>query len=347
MNLFSVKHVAITEPSAYLSNIDSLKSEFRGVRFYQGESGTIEMLNAAGADTVLTAVVGASGIRATMAAFALGMKVALANKETMVTAGPAIVESIRRAAIKPVIIPVDSEHSAVFQLIREMNRNHLRRIILTASGGPFRDYTIDQIKRVSREQVLSHPTWSMGPKISVDSAGMINKGLEVIEAHYLFSVPYEMLDVYIHRESYVHGMIETREGGYLFAASNPHMVFPIANALYFPEMICEPHPQSSGPHTWPPLVFETIDHEKYPGFRICVEAGKRGGTAPAIMNAANEIAVEYFLKGIIEFTDIPVIIEMVLGEIDTEYGLELELYLEADGRARELARKRAASRRIG
>jgi len=337
---FSIPHVAITDADVYTESIGQLKRDFPTVRFYSGESGCIDMIYTAGADTVLTAMVGASGIRATMAAFSLGMKVALANKETMVTAGPAIEESVKRNANRPVIIPVDSEHNGVFQLLLGVPDHHLNKIYLTASGGPFREMAPERIKTVTREEVLNHPTWAMGAKITVDSAGMINKGLEVIEAHYLFSVPYEKLAVLIHKNSFIHAMVETIDGGFLMAGSTPNMVFPVAHALYYPDAVSVKHPHATAPDAWPDLCFEPVNLERYPGFRLCVEAGKSGGTAPAILNAANEVAVASFLAGIIEFTDIPPLIEMVLAEIPIERGVELDLFLEADRRARQLAEKK-------
>jgi 1-deoxy-D-xylulose-5-phosphate reductoisomerase len=356
------RFAAITSPGAFDEHAAALRREFAAVEFFRGGDGALAMIEAAvgaGADTVLTAVVGAAGIQATMLALRLGVKIALANKETMVTAGPAIQAMIRAmgrptvgpeaggeapvgAGVKrPVILPVDSEHNAIFQVMHGLRPDHMRRVILTASGGPFRDWPIQKIQRVSRAEVLNHPTWNMGPKITVDSAGMINKGLELIEAHFLFTIPYAALDVVIHKDSYVHGMAETRDGGYLLCVSRPHMVFPIAHALLYPDPVPTAHAMATPPPTWPGLEFEEVQPERYPGYAICRAAGERGGTAPAILNAANEVAVSLFLDGVIGFTGIPKLIESVLDRLPVESGAELEIFLEADRAARELARQTA------
>ncbi|MCR9144503.1 MAG: 1-deoxy-D-xylulose-5-phosphate reductoisomerase [bacterium] len=361
------KFAAVTSDVAYDEHIAALRREFAGVVFFRGSDGALGMIEAAvdaGADTVLTAVVGAAGIQATMLALRLGVKVALANKETMVTAGPAIEALLRdqfaqatdeasgqagagdalddaAPGKRPVILPVDSEHNAIFQVIHGLRPDHIRRVILTASGGPFRDWPIHKIQQVSRAEVLNHPTWSMGPKITVDSAGMINKGLELIEAHFLFSIPYAQLDVLIHKDSYVHGMAETRDGGYLLCASRPHMVFPIAHALCYPDPVPAPHAMATRPEAWPGLEFEEVQPDRYPGYALCRAAGERGGTAPAILNAANEEAVRLFLDGQIGFTGIPGLIESVLNALPVESGVQLEIFLEADRAARELARQTA------
>ncbi len=347
----AAKLAAVSSEAAYDRDIDSLRTEFPGVTFFRGDDGLVEMIPAGqanGADTVLTAVVGACGIRATMECLRLNLKTALANKETLVTAGPAIDAYLRgliSSGVKerPVILPVDSEHNAIFQVLEGVKPSHIDKIILTASGGPFRDTAAADLKNVSREQVLNHPTWKMGPKITVDSAGMINKGLEIIEAHYLFSLGYESIDVLIHRHSLVHGMLATRDGGYLLCASQPNMVFPTAHALLYPETVPRPHSMATPPQAWPGLEFETVAADKYPGYYLCRRAGEAGGTMPAILNAANEIAVEKFLAGAIHFTDIPRVLETVLDRSENESGTELELFLQADERARALASESAAA----
>lgn len=354
-----VRLATITSPDAYKEHNAALRRDFSHVTFFNGSDGALSMIEAAvanGADTVLTAVVGAAGIAATMLALRLGVKVALANKETMVTAGPAIEALLRDRAAgqvnqsdatnqssgkRPVILPVDSEHNAIFQVIHGLRPDHIRRVILTASGGPFRDWPIQKIQNVSRAEVLNHPTWSMGPKITVDSAGMINKGLELIEAHFLFSIPYAALDVLIHKDSYVHGMAETSDGGYLLCASRPHMVFPIAHSLLYPDPVPNAHSMATSPQTWPGLEFEEVQPDRYPGYAICRAAGEQGGTAPAILNAANEEAVRLFLDDVIGFTGIPALIDAVLNRLPIESGTDLEIFLEADRAARELARETA------
>lgn len=335
-----VSHAAISQSEIYDESISTLIREFPDVNFYRGEDGVLEMMDAAyeeGADTVLTGIVGAAGIRAAIHAIDLSMKVALANKETLVTAAPAIRSRMNRyrgEGKNPTILPVDSEHNAVFQLIEKIHPQHLRRVILTASGGPFFDFPLEDLKSVTRDQVLNHPTWSMGPKITVDSAGMINKGLEMIEAHELFHISYDRLDALIHRKSLVHAMIETSDGGYHMHTSSPHMVFPIASALHYPDPVPRKHDQATAPETWPGIEFYSINQDRYPGYFICLEAGRIGKTAPAIFNAANETAVDLFLNGRIGFTNIPQLIDLVMNDLETEDGVELELFLEADRRAR-------------
>lgn len=352
---FRPRRAAVTRESVYQDHADALRREFPEVRFYAGEAGAIRMVEDAAvedqADTVLTAVVGAAGIQLTMRALELGLKIALANKETLVTAGPAIEALLQSPEMqarppqeRPVIMPVDSEHNAVFQLIYSLRSDHVARVILTASGGPFRDLPAEELGRVSRAEVLNHPTWSMGPKISVDSAGMINKGLEIIEAHYLFSLPYARLDALIHRHSLAHGLVETTDGGYLVCASRPHMCFPVAHAFHYPAPVPEAHRFAAPPQTWQPIEFEEVRPEKYPGFGLCLAAGRAGGTAPAVLNAANEEAVQLFLDGAIRFVEIPAWIEAALAGVPAEQGTELGLFLEADRRAREFCRNRARTR---
>lgn len=344
---FSPPLAAISSVETYDRNIEDLRVRFPDVTFFRGDPGLEDIIAAAhdlGCDTVLTAVVGACGIRATLAAVERGMKIALANKETLVTAGPVITERIAAMprARRPAVLPVDSEHNAIFQLLLGLPDEHIRRVILTASGGPFRDRPAADLKHVSRAEVLDHPTWNMGPKITVDSAGMINKGLELIEAHYLFGVEYDRLDVLIHKHSLVHGMVATTDGAFLLSASQPNMVFPTAHSLHYPEPVPGPHPMATQPEQWAPLEFQPVSAEKYPGFALCQAAGRRGGTAPAILNAANEEAVALFLDDNIQFTEIPVLVDMVLDGLEIESGTELGLYLEADARARAHTRESLA-----
>ena len=359
LNEHNVRRAAITSLPDFERERESLRREFPRVEFFGGPDGSLAMIEAAvadGADTVLTAVVGAVGIQATLLSLRLGVKVALANKETMVTAGPAIQallapenfasdtrEQSRGSsrASRPVILPVDSEHNAIFQVLQGLRPDHIRRVILTASGGPFREWPVAKIQNVSRAEVLNHTTWKMGPKITANSASTINKGLELIEAHFLFTIPYADLDVLIHKDSYVHGMAETRDGGYLLCASRPHMVFPIAHALLYPDPVPTPHAMATPPPAWPGLAFEAVDPARYPGFALCRAAGERGGTAPAILNAANEEAVRLFLDDAISFTGIPQLIDAVLNRLPVESGTDVEIFLEADRRARELAREAA------
>jgi 1-deoxy-D-xylulose-5-phosphate reductoisomerase len=274
----------------------------------------------------------------TIRAIHLGLKIALANKETLVTAGPAIRKLLLES--RSVLIPVDSEHNALFQSLLGVDKDHVESLILTASGGPFRDLPEDQWKYVKHEEVLSHPTWNMGPKITVDSAGMVNKALEVIEAHYLYGVSYKQLSAYIHRSSIVHAMVKMKDGSFRFTASHPHMIFPVAHAVKYPDSPVH-HNEATDPSTWPGLTFETIS-PKFKGYYLGLQAGQSGGTAPAIFNAVNEVAVELFLSGIIEFTDISHLIELTLDASDILQGDEVELFRQADAAARRLARQKVS-----
>lgn len=339
---FSVKHVSITSPGVFDEEIAHLQTMYPRVKFYRGSEGIMEMISTVDCDTVLTGIVGSAGIEATICSLRLGKKIALANKETMVTAGPAIEKLILDLAsqgILPTIIPVDSEHNTIFQLLQGVSEDSLEKVILTASGGPFRELELDKLSTVTKEEVLNHPTWSMGPKITVDSAGMINKGLEIIEAHHLFSVPYSQLGAMIHRHSIVHGMVTTTDGGYLLGAANPGMVFPIAHALHYPAKVPEKHAIARDPTTWPPLSFEEISAERYPGYFLALQCGETGGTHPAIFNAANEVAVDLFLRGRIGFVDVFRLIQKTVEKLNPEYGTELGLYLSADEEARKKTRE--------
>lgn len=313
----------------------------RGIHLDAGEGSLERLVEKASpaVDTVLTAVVGAAGIAPTLAAIRTGKKIALANKETLVTAG-SVIEAALRTNASACLVPVDSEHNALFQLLLGTAPEDLRRAVLTASGGPFLNRSTAELKNVTKAEVLSHPTWSMGPKITVDSAGLINKGLEVIEAHHLFQISYEQLDVLIHPVSHVHALVETNDG-YRLMANRPNMQFPIAHSLYFPAPAENLSGLDTPPEAWPSLEFRRPDLERFPGFRICMEAAKRGGTAPAVLNAANEVAAGLFLDGLIQFTDIPRLLELVLGRVSVADGADLSACLAADRQARELCQSLA------
>ncbi|PKA03039.1 1-deoxy-D-xylulose-5-phosphate reductoisomerase, partial [Leptospira ellisii] len=300
-----------------------------------GESALSEIVREPEVQIVITAVVGAVGLRPTIAAIEAGKRLGIANKETLVTSGPFINSLIEKH--KTIVVPVDSEHNALFQLLESVNKNALEKIILTASGGSFRDFSAEQLASVTKEQALHHPTWNMGPKITVDSNGMINKGLEVIEAHFLFGVPYEKIGVVIHPQSIAHGIVELKDGASFVYASYPDMIFPIAHSLFYPE----PVPKVLRSHSakdWGKLEFREPDPARFPGLKLAFEAGRAGGTAPCIFNAANEAAVELFLKDRIRFVEIPDYISAALDEIPIERPTSLEGYEEADRIARETVR---------
>ncbi|MCA9083511.1 MAG: 1-deoxy-D-xylulose-5-phosphate reductoisomerase [Planctomycetaceae bacterium] len=283
---------------------------------------------------VVSAIVGAAGLRPTLAAVDAGKRIALANKETLVVAGSIVTE---RAAISDAtILPVDSEHSAVFQALQAGREEDLRRIVLTASGGPFRDRTKAELRDVTPEMALRHPTWEMGPKISIDSATMMNKALEIIEARWLFGVSADQIEVVIHPQSIVHSFVEFRDGSVLAQMSPPDMRLPIQYALTFPERVECPCPDTdwSNPLT---LSFHPPDPDLFPALRLGYEVASRGGTAGAVLNAANEIAVQRFLNRSIRFDQITQISEDILHHHQYDAHPTLEQIYQADRWAREEA----------
>ena len=334
---FALRRVCISHEDAFDYAIEGLRSRYPDVDFFRGADGLVEMVQQSAADTVLTAVVGACGIRATVAGIEAGKKIALANKETLVTAGPAIQALpafAENSGSTACIVPVDSEHSSLFQLLEGQNFGHVHKILLTASGGPFRDWDAERIRRARREEVLNHPTWTMGPKITVDSAGMINKGLELIEARFLFSCQPDQLDVRIHRDSIVHAMIQMTDGSFHLSCSQPDMIFPVAHTLHYPEAVPVQHQEMSFPEAWPALSFEVVDDVRFPGFGLCRKAMEEGGTAPAILNAANEVAVDAFLRERISFSEIPEWIDRALQEQTIRNTTDLEELIQADEKTR-------------
>lgn len=284
------------------------------------------------ASVVLNAVVGAAGLEATLAAVRAGKRVALANKETLVVAGELVVAAAR--AGRGEIVPVDSEHSAILQCLAGRPGGQVRRLILTASGGPFRDWTRDQLERATLADALRHPTWQMGRKITVDSATLANKALEVIEAHFLFGLPFDAIDVVVHPQSIVHSMVEFVDGSVLAQVGVPTMELPVLYALTHPERIEEPAAPSFDPVAASPLTFERVRLEEFPALRLGVAAGRAGGAAAAVFNAANEQAVALFLDGTLSFVDIPRAIESALERLAGLPGGTREALLAADAAAR-------------
>ncbi len=328
---FHPRYIVITNEEKYNEFIKKFKKS--NIEIYKGQEGLIEVIKNSNADTVLTAVVGASGILSTIEAIKKEKKICLANKETLITAGPIILNLLKN--FKSPIIPVDSEHNALFQLMINQNLENVNKIILTASGGPLRDKTLEELKNITMEEVLNHPTWKMGPKITVDSAGLINKGLEVIEAHYLFGFSYNDIEVKIHKNSYVHGMIQLKDGSYMLSISPPNMIFPIAYSLHFPEPLPEILKEHQYPEEWPMISFESVDKKKYIGFDLCIQAGKIGHSAPTILNASNEVAVELFLNKKIHFLDIPSIIQDALNNIPIVKIENIDILIKIDKQTRE------------
>jgi 1-deoxy-D-xylulose-5-phosphate reductoisomerase len=286
-------------------------------------------------DAVMAAIVGAAGLASTLAAARAGKRVLLANKEALVMAGPLVMGAARDSGA--LLVPVDSEHNAVFQCLNPPKA--ARRIILTASGGPFRAAPVESLSGVTPEQACAHPNWVMGRKISVDSATMMNKGLEVIEARWLFDLPPERIEVLIHAQSIVHALVEYADGSVIAQLSNPDMRVPIANALAYPERM-ESGAQSLDLAAIKNLSFERPDLARFPCLGLAYDALRTGGTAPTVLNAANEVAVEAFLGGGLPFTDIAGVIADTLQAVETGSAQGLGEILEADARARRAAQTR-------
>lgn len=299
-----------------------------------GMDGLVTVATWEGVDIVLTAVSGAVGLLPTVKALQAGKDIALANKETLVAAGPLIMQLARERGRS--LFPVDSEHSAIWQCLQGENRSEVAKIILTASGGPFRTFEPEQLEAVTPEKALKHPNWDMGGKITIDSATLMNKGLEVIEARWLFGIDYDSIQVVIHPQSIVHSMVEFVDGSVIAQMGVPDMRLPIQYALTYPRRLRGPAPRLS----WPigDLSFEAPDMERFPCLRLAYEAGRTGGTMPAALNAANEIAVGEFLAGRIGFMDIPRIVEKVMAKHSIVTRPSLENIMDADQWARELAR---------
>ena len=309
-----------------------------------GRKALEEVASDAESDIVVAGIVGAAGLAPTLAGAALGKRLLLANKEALVMAGGIFMDHVASRGAE--LLPIDSEHNAVFQCFPHVNgpasvRKSLRRVLLTASGGPFRSTPIDNLSGVTPEQACAHPNWVMGRKISVDSATMFNKGLEVIEAKWLFSLKPEQIEVVIHPQSIVHSMVEYLDGSVLAQLSNPDMRVPIAHALGFPERI-ESGTKPLDLAQLGTLTFEKPDASRFPCLGLAYEALAADGTAPAILNAANEVAVEAFLSRRIRYLEIADVIRSALDEVDICGAFELPAILDADRQAREVAGRNVA-----
>ncbi len=297
-----------------------------------GVEGLIACASHEEVEMAVSAIVGAAGLVPTMAAIETGKDIALANKETLVTAGSLVMDAVQKAGVK--LYPVDSEHSAIFQSLEGHREKDVRRLILTASGGPFRDRDPQTFADITLQDALAHPNWNMGRKITIDSATMMNKGLEVIEAHWLFDLPGEQIDVHIHPQSIVHSMVEYVDGSVIAQLGIPDMKTPIAYALSYPERL---------PLDLPPLdlcqlgqlTFNEPDSQRFPCLDLAYQALGQGGTAPAVLNAANEVAVGAFLERQINFTDIPILIRKTLEKHQAVSLKTIEEVLQVDRWARE------------
>ncbi|MCW3012782.1 MAG: 1-deoxy-D-xylulose 5-phosphate reductoisomerase, partial [Solirubrobacterales bacterium] len=302
--------------------------------------GLVRLVLESGADLVLNALVGSAGRGPTVATLGEGIDLALANKETLVVGGELVMALAEATGAQ--VLPVDSEHSALFQLLAGESPAAVEKLVLTASGGPFRGRTRAELEDVSIEEALAHPTWSMGGKISIDSATLMNKGLEVIEAHHLFGVDYDRIDVVVHPQSVVHSLITLVDGAALAHMGNPDMRAPIAFALHHPERVHVPIPPLDlAAHG--ALTFEPVDVEAFPCLRLARQVGTAGGTAPCVLNAANEVAVHAFLTGRLGFLGIPDVIAGTLDELPGEPIRAFETLYAADREAREVAADLVAS----
>lgn len=328
---FNPEYAAVTGDCS----VAALAAEFPGTKFLHGANALDELVTV-GCDILLTSVVGAAGLAPTIAAMPHIRTLAIANKETLVVGGDIVKAEAARHGVQ--IIPVDSEHSAIFQLLSPEHRRDLHRIIITASGGSMRDRTLDQMRTITPAEALQHPTWNMGSKITIDSATLMNKGLEVIEAHHLFDLKYDMIDVVVHPESVIHSMIETKDGSVYSHMGVTDMVYPIMNAFSYPERLETPFPRLDFSRL-KSLTFREYDPVRFPGLKLCYEAGRTGGSAPCILNGANEVAVAAFLEGRIPFTGIVEIVKRVLDTIPAASRPVLAELREADRKSRECAEK--------
>ena len=330
-----------SNPELFDRQVAEFGAAYPGLFSGLGEDASAEAA-ARPCDVVLNAVTGAVGLRPTLAALDAGNTLALANKESLIVGGPLVVE---RAAPGQ-IVPVDSEHSALAQCLRGGRPEEVRRLVLTASGGPFRGRSADELRDVTVEQALAHPTWDMGPVVTINSATLVNKGLEVIEAHLLFDVPFDRIDVVVHPQQLIHSMVEFVDGAVVAQLGLPTMLVPISLGMGWPDRV----PDAETPIDWSRAAdwrFEPLDDEAFPAVRLAREAGERGGTAPAVYNAANEVCVEAFHAGRLRF---PAIVDVVAGVLaahdvpSEQRHLTVDDVLAADAWARDEARRTIAAR---
>ena len=326
---FKPKAVSLSDESG-----QDILNDCPGIEVIFGVEGACKIAAMPEADVVVAAISGSAGLLPTLEAVKAGKTVALANKESLVMAGELIISEAKKN--KADIIPVDSEHSAIFQLLKDKKNEDVKNIILTASGGPFLGSTLEELENVSPEEALKHPRWKMGNKVTIDSASMMNKGLEVIEAHYVFGMPAEKIKVIVHPQSIVHSMVEFIDGTVFAQLSHPDMKAPIAYALSCPDRldnIVEPLSFADIGK----LTFEDPDYERFPNLRLAFRALETGGLMPVIMNSANEVAVQKFCDGLIGFTSISKLIEKVMDSFNDNGGRALDDILEADKWARDEA----------
>lgn len=333
--------VAVMADSEAAERLKALLADMPETRVLAGETGLCEVAASAESDTVMAAIVGAAGLAPTLAAVRAGKRVLLANKEALVMSGKLFMDAVERHGAE--LLPIDSEHNAIFQCmpadkVRDPCGAGITRILLTASGGPFREYAAEDLRAVTPAQACAHPNWSMGQKISVDSATLMNKGLELIEACWLFNTSPANVQVHVHPESIIHSMVEYADGSVLAQLGSPDMRTPIANGLAWPERI-EAGVAPLDLFAIGRFHFERPDLQRFPCLRLAAEAFAAGGTAPAVLNAANEVAVAAFLEGRLCFADIPVIIERTLTATDVVPADSFDTIFAKDAEARRRARE--------
>ncbi|WP_432355001.1 1-deoxy-D-xylulose-5-phosphate reductoisomerase [Sporosarcina sp. A2] len=338
-NIEKVREIAAFHKPPVISvmekkDAETLRTEFPSIRFIHGAEGLEEVAAHSGADVLLNSVIGSVGLKPTLAAIREGITIAIANKETLVAAGDIVMAEAKRYGVS--ILPVDSEHSAIFQALNGEQPKSISRLILTASGGSFRDLTRAQLADVTLEQALAHPNWSMGNKLTIDSATMFNKGLEVIEAHHLFNMPYDQIDCLLHKESIIHSMIEFEDTSVMAQLGSPDMRVPIQYALSYPNRIPMKDPQRLKLEDIGSLHFEKMDLNRFKALALAYEAGRTGGTMPTAMNAANEMAVSQFMAGNIPFVQIDELVERAMENHQTLQNPDLELIVEIDMQTRKI-----------
>ncbi len=313
---------------------EKLASEFPTLKFVHGEEGLMEVAARTETDILVNAVIGSVGLKPTLAAIDAGITIALANKETLVAAGDIVMQAARQRDVS--ILPVDSEHSAIFQALNGENRKRVTKLILTASGGSFRELTRKELSNVTLAEALAHPNWSMGNKLTIDSATMMNKGLEVIEAHHLFEMPYEQIECLLHKESIIHSMVEFDDTSVMAQLGSPDMRVPIQYALTYPDRLLMQKAKPLRLDEIGKLQFEKIDLQRFKMLALAYDAGREGGTMPTAMNAANEVAVALFMSGNISFLKIEEIVEKAMDKHSAISVPDLETILETDKLIRKM-----------
>ena len=332
---FSPEAVAVRDEA----DAKELADKYKKLEIFWGAEGLKTIASMESCDMVLNSLMGMKGLEPTMAAIESGKDIAFANKETLVAGGQLVMDAVKKHGVA--MLPVDSEHSAIFQSLQGNQDNEIRRILLTASGGPFRGYSLEQLEQVSLEQALNHPNWSMGSKITIDSATMMNKGLEVIEARWLFDVPLEKIQVVVHPQSILHSAVEYMDSSVIGQMGNPDMRIPIAYAFSYPERmdlsdVTQPLDLFSLKEG---MSFYPADHSVFKTIDLAYEACREGGSCPVVLNGANEVLVDLFLHGKIRFIDIQNFLIQMMEAHQTKRNLDLETILEEDMRGREDVRK--------